>query len=81
MKNTNRRFELVYGPSLELLVGLKSLILRAKKVQMGKSGVVVDERYVVTSSAFCLNRSRSPEVRVDLFAKSLGALALASLWD
>ena len=81
MKNANRRFELVRRPSFELFVCFKGLILCAKKVQVGKLGVVVNERNVVTSSSFCLNRSRSPEVRMDLFAKFLGTLALASLRD
>jgi len=81
VKNTNRHFKLVRRPSFKWLVGFEGLILHVKKVQMGKSGVVIDECNVVTSSSFCLNRSRSLEVRMDLFAKFLGTLALMSLRD
>ena len=81
MKNTNWCLKLVARPSLELLVGFKSLILGVEKVKVGKSSVIVDECNVVMSTAFRLNRSRSPEVRMDLFAKFIGMLALTSLRD
>jgi len=77
----NWRLKLVARPSLELLVGFKSLILGVEKVKVGKLSVIIDKRNVVTSTAFHLNRSRSPEVRMDLFAKLLGTLALMSLRD
>ena len=64
---------------LIVLVGLKSIVLLCKQVDIGESGFVISESDIVTLFAFSFNRRRSPEVTMHLSSKNFRSFAFPHL--
>ena len=54
--------QLSVAPSLIVFVGLEAVRFLRKEIEIGKSGLVVDESHIITLSALRSNWRRSPEI-------------------
>jgi hypothetical protein len=58
-----------FRPTFELFIGIKCLILLAKKVEMCPAGVIICKGSIVLLLPRSLDRRRPPKVRVNFLAK------------
>ena len=54
--------QLSVAPSLIVFVGLEAVGFLCKEIEIGKSGLVIDESHIITLSALRSNWRRSPEI-------------------
>ena len=54
--------QLSVAPSLIVFVGLEAVGFLREEIEIGKSGLVINESHIITLSALCSNWRRSPEI-------------------